>query len=362
MRKRRHSEIKGKDLLSDLPDSILLHVLNFMRTKNAVQTCVLSLRWEHLWKRLTNLKFDSSHFPTSTHFTEFVSSILIHRDNSISLQNVSLRHPDYFSPEILYSFIEYLVSHGIQHLTLDTKFSELPPCIFSCRSLTFLKISNLSTLLRKTVLPKSLGFPALKTLHLDNVSFITNDNDYAEPFSTCNMLTTLVIANSFEKGLCVNNSTLTSLTINTSHQYDHEEAHSYKIVLSTPRLTSLDTNGYLVYQLSSTCNLLYLEDVNFDVTCSFRNFPSKSLVLITWLHVFTNVTTMTISSKTLEILNVLLFHPSKRTNLPCFNRLKSIKVELGSLSRISSDMEVRRIIEYLLQNSPPTSVNIIRDA
>ncbi|CAL0306731.1 unnamed protein product [Lupinus luteus] len=359
MSRRKHSEIESKDLLSDLPDSILLHVLNFLRTKHAVQTSVLSMRWEHLWKRLTNLKFDSSHFPTSTHFTEFVSSILSNRDNSISLQNVSLRHPDYFSPEILQSFIEYVVSHGIQHLTLDTKFTELPPCIFSCRSLTFLKISNLSTSLRKTILPESLGFPALKTLHLDNVGFITSDdNEYAEPFSTCNMLTTLVIANSFEKGLRVYNSSLTSLTISTSHQYDHEEAHSYKIALSTPRLSSLETNGYLVYQLSSTCNLLHLEDVNFDVTCSFRNFPSKSSVLITWLHVFTNVRTMAISSKTLEMLNVLLFHPSKRTNLPCFSRLKSIKVELGSLSRISSDMEVNRIIEYLLENSPPTSVDI----
>ncbi|XP_019436421.1 PREDICTED: putative F-box/FBD/LRR-repeat protein At5g22670 [Lupinus angustifolius] len=362
MSKRRHNEIESKDLLSDLPDSILLHVLNFLRTKNAVQTSALSLRWEHLWKRLTNLKFESSHFPTSTHFTEFVSSFLSNRDTSISLQNVSLRHPDYFSPETLYSFIEYAVSHGIQHLTLETKLTELPPCIFSCRSLTFLKITNLSSSLRKTVLPKSLGFPALKTLHLDNVGFITSDNEYAEPFSTCNMLTTLVIANSFEKGLCVYNSSLTSLSINTSHQYDFEEAHSYKIVLSTPRLSSLDTNGYLVFQLSSTCNLLYLEDVNFDVTCSFRNFPSKTSVLITWLHVFTNVRTMTISSMTLEMLNVLLFHPSKRTNLPCFSRLKSIKVELDSLSRISSDMEVNRIIEYLLHNSPPTSLDIIRHA
>ncbi|KAK7255491.1 hypothetical protein RIF29_28902 [Crotalaria pallida] len=164
-------EVETEDMLSDLPDFVLLHIMGFMKTKDAVQTCVLSTRWMHLWKNLTTLKLNSSHFQGIVPFSEFVSSILSYRDGSISLLDVDLRFPGYMNHDILNNFFEYVVSRGIQQLKLDTRLTKLPPCIFSCQSLKFLKISNPSTWDKKFVLPKSLGFPVLESLHIENVCF-----------------------------------------------------------------------------------------------------------------------------------------------------------------------------------------------
>ncbi|OIW00240.1 hypothetical protein TanjilG_27491 [Lupinus angustifolius] len=358
---QRAIEIASEDKLSGLHDYVLLHIMGFLRTKHAVRTSVLSKRWEHLWKSLASFKLDSSNFQNVVQFREFLSSFMSHRDGSLSLENVAFRHPGHIGGEILNSFIEYIVSRGIQKLTLDTKFEKLPPCIFSCQSLTFLKISSPSTPFKKTIIPESLGFPALKTLHLDGVIFSTSGNGYPEPFSTCQMLNTLVVEDCFVGGLYICNSMLTSLTIVDANSLDLQ-THYDKIVLCTPRLSSLNTNGYLVYEISSNCNLLYLKDVKFNVTCSFRDLPRKSLVLVSWMKVLANVTTMTLSSYTIEMLNVLLFRRSTRNSLPCFSRLDLLKVNLGPNSKITSDKDVLRIVGYLLQYSPSTKVDIIRRA
>ncbi|KAF1876967.1 hypothetical protein Lal_00012441, partial [Lupinus albus] len=189
----------------------------------------------------------------------------------------------------------------------------------------------------------------------------TSGRDYPEPFSTCKMLNTLVVEDCFVTGLYICNSMLTSLTIVSVNSHDNA-AYYHKIVLCTPRLSSLNTKGFLVHEISSNCKLLYLEEVNFDVTCSFRDFSRKGLVLVSWMKVLANVTTMTLSSYTIEILNVLLFHHSTRTNLPCFARLNLLKVNLGPLSRITSNKNVFRIVGHLHQYSPPTRIDIIRHA
>lgn len=45
------------DFISSLPDHILHDILGFLKTKEAVQTGVLSKRWEHLWTHLPSLNF-----------------------------------------------------------------------------------------------------------------------------------------------------------------------------------------------------------------------------------------------------------------------------------------------------------------
>jgi hypothetical protein len=97
--------------------------------------------------------------------------------------------------------ITYAASHNVKKLNVDVdgfvvfKELELPPSIFYCRSLTFLHLRfwwqhSYNT---KKMIPKSLNLPLLKTLHLENLSFTTSDNGCVEPFSTYNMLNTLVI-------------------------------------------------------------------------------------------------------------------------------------------------------------------------
>ena len=39
---------ENEDRFSDLPDCVILHILSFLNTKHAVQTCILSPRYKDL--------------------------------------------------------------------------------------------------------------------------------------------------------------------------------------------------------------------------------------------------------------------------------------------------------------------------
>jgi hypothetical protein len=81
---------ENEDKLSDLPECVILHILSFLDSKHAVQTCVLSTRWKHLWKRIPTLILHSSNFSTVKKFAIFVSNILTLRDSSTSLHALNL--------------------------------------------------------------------------------------------------------------------------------------------------------------------------------------------------------------------------------------------------------------------------------
>ncbi|KAJ1397221.1 Leucine-rich repeat domain superfamily [Sesbania bispinosa] len=336
--------------------------MKFMSTKHAVQTCVLSTRWKDLWKGLTNLALNSSDFTSLPHFSKFVSWVLSDRDSSISLHNLDLRRKGCIEPALLDRVMTYAVSHNVQQLTIEVNLNcelgfKLHPCIFSCQTLTYLKLSIWAVPLM-TELPNSLHLPALQTLHLEHVTFTASDNGCAEPFSSCHMLNTLVLdrcnLHRDANFLCISNSMLSSLTIGSTIQ----EA-AYKVVLSTPNLNSLTVMRDPIHQVSA-CSLPFLEQVNIDVEAHFHtNFERTHLALISWLQVFADyVKTMILSSSTLKILNVLSTPDSMISQLPCLVRLKSLKVKMKSSSNISND-EVSRIVDYLLQKSPVAKVDII---
>ncbi|XP_078151587.1 putative F-box/LRR-repeat protein At3g59170 [Carex rostrata] len=50
------------DFISRLSDLILHHILGLLKTKEAMQTCLLSKRWEHLWTFLPSLSFNPDSF------------------------------------------------------------------------------------------------------------------------------------------------------------------------------------------------------------------------------------------------------------------------------------------------------------
>jgi len=87
-RKRTSDERNKKDKLSDLPYVILLHIMEFLSTKQAVQSCVLSKRWKNLWKSLNTLSFRSS--TAICKYNKSVSHVLSNRDYYVSLHNLHL--------------------------------------------------------------------------------------------------------------------------------------------------------------------------------------------------------------------------------------------------------------------------------
>ncbi|RVW99635.1 putative F-box/LRR-repeat protein [Vitis vinifera] len=56
--KRQRLNHDGTDRINSLPDGVLIHMLSFLPTADAVRTCILSKRWEFLWTYLRNINFD----------------------------------------------------------------------------------------------------------------------------------------------------------------------------------------------------------------------------------------------------------------------------------------------------------------
>jgi len=240
--RRKYSDDVKEDRLSDLLDCVILLILSFLGAECAVQTCILSKRWNNLWKHLT-LILKTSNFTSMANFNKFVSCILSRRNAKTPLHALDIQRDDFVRTRVvqtrlLQRMVKYAVSHNVQQLSINLIFDiqRVPICLFSCRTLTSLKLTLIhATNYMGTLLPSSLDFPALDTLSLRSFIFPVGDDGYGEPFSTFSSLNSLIIRYCGVFGpqnLCISSATLDDLTIETHNQYD-------KIELSTPSLCSL---------------------------------------------------------------------------------------------------------------------------
>ncbi|GJN28019.1 hypothetical protein PR202_gb16099 [Eleusine coracana subsp. coracana] len=60
---KRPAPAIARDLLGALPDALLQHILSFLPTQQAVRTCVLARRWQHLWEDMTGLRIRAANSP-----------------------------------------------------------------------------------------------------------------------------------------------------------------------------------------------------------------------------------------------------------------------------------------------------------
>ncbi|KAG5007037.1 hypothetical protein JHK85_025579 [Glycine max] len=356
----------NRDRISELPDSILLHILNFMNTKSAVQTCVLSKRWKDLCKRLISLAYCPDPYLLKKRgvgrFMKFATWVLSRRDDAYSLLNLTL-HLCWTEPELLDKVTKYALLHDVRQLTMELYSGFRPdleslPLIFCCHSLTSLKLCINGMNYPLIILPKSLHLPALKSLHLQGFNFTATGNDSAEPFSNCYVLNTLVLRfcslHNDARVLCISNSTLSILTI--------LEGQTYQIVLSTPNLSSFTIRGSSSLQLFSTCNLSFLGEVNIDVSWDGHWAEKSSIIssnIVRWLVVLAYVKKLSFSRYAFQIILHDFSNPiSMRPEPPSFVRLESLKV-IKLLSANVSDEKVNTVVEYLLRDSPMARVEIL---
>ncbi|KAL0897539.1 hypothetical protein Bca101_081500 [Brassica carinata] len=55
----RNRDAMNKDMISELPEALILHILSLVPTKQVIATSVLSKRWRSVWKMVPKLKFVS---------------------------------------------------------------------------------------------------------------------------------------------------------------------------------------------------------------------------------------------------------------------------------------------------------------
>ncbi|XP_058722063.1 putative F-box/LRR-repeat protein At5g02930 [Vicia villosa] len=356
--RRRNYDSDGKDRLSDLPDCLLLEILSNLNVKQAVQMSILSPRWKNLWKHMSvvslNYRFS---FETLESITNFVSQFLSLRDDKTDTQTLIFYCPVYIESHLLERILKYAFSHHVQQLDMSVacNIRQFPLCNFSYHTLTSLKLTSCNKLdgSPRPLFPNSLILPALTHLSIGLFAFhrsctTSEDHNDVEPFSVFKSLNTLIIQlcnvrNPLEDTLFISSVSLANLTIAMP-------SNAYKFKLCTPNLFSFEFLGKPLQNLRGR---------NCNNSCSFSSFKHAKIrlpfgtvlancpfppILFNWLVELALMESLTVSSKTLQILN--LIPDSWKIDFPYLHNLKLLKIETDGLSVPNG------IVDFLLQNSP----------
>ncbi|KAK2441097.1 F-box/LRR-repeat protein [Trifolium repens] len=354
-RQKPNDDHVQEDRLSNLPDSLLHHILSFVNTECAVQTCILSTRWKNLWKHLSTLTLNSSGFNNQKNFTKFVSRILSLREVSTVLHSLDFEHNGITEPRLLKRIVNYAISHNVQRLRINIRcqFQYFPTCVFSCRTLTSLDLFVGHPTIHKVLLfPNSLDLPALTSLSLKSFTFCVGDDGCVDPFSTLNSLNSLIIRHCSVRdrdahNFCISSATLVNLTM---------ESFDYcKVELSTPSLCTFVFNciGAVPALCRSKSNLSSVKHVNIDVLVNCTT--EVSLTLLSWLVELVNIKSLMITSCTLKVLSFVPDLLKIEFCSLCNLKLLKLKACIGLPLSIPNGA-----LYFLLQNSPSAKVEIIR--
>ena len=159
----KKKKIAVVDRISDLPESLLCHILSFLPTKESVATSILSTRWKLLWTLVPKLDLDSDTINTSElsaaaadddddereiMFAHIVSSVLAQQECG-ELQTFRLQWKFGWDGSHLDAWLGTAAARKVKELDLgifmhdcDVENLKLPPSFFSCRTLVVLKLSG----------------------------------------------------------------------------------------------------------------------------------------------------------------------------------------------------------------------------
>ncbi|KAJ4769559.1 F-box/RNI-like superfamily protein [Rhynchospora pubera] len=170
------------DWISELPDSMLHHIMSFMKARAAVRTCVLSKRWRRLWASLQRLHFDFAELEIIQKlcwnrkelvriYSEFISRMLQERESidvhTFDVQNF-YKFPD-ADDEREWEWISYAVNHKARviHFATIYEWGNLPQSIYTCSSLEELHVFVEDPY--PMIHPSSVSLPRLRSLDLSCV-------------------------------------------------------------------------------------------------------------------------------------------------------------------------------------------------
>ncbi|KAJ4747330.1 FBD-associated F-box protein [Rhynchospora pubera] len=185
------------DRLSSLPDDILIHILSFLRTREAVQTCILSKRWRNTWASVPVLNFHVSDYNEneSWKFDQFVNGVLENRgpallDTIISSRYVGDRYID--PPPIGWLHRATLLMPRVISVDIPDCYGwdlDFPDSVFSCSSLEKLELFHFSQSVPAFLSQNSIALASLKTLVLE---YLTLHDDFMQKlFLGCPVLENL---------------------------------------------------------------------------------------------------------------------------------------------------------------------------
>ncbi|XP_008795787.2 F-box/LRR-repeat protein At4g14103 isoform X1 [Phoenix dactylifera] len=338
----------GIDRISELPDSILHHILSLRTTKDAGRTSVLSKRWRYLWVSVPTLYFNQEQFPVN--FQEHVDTVLLLRQDESNILQYRLVISDHMDHAVLRRWLQYATKRNVHELDFELLATcefdccwTVPHCLLTCQSLQKLKLALPRWQL---VLGDSVDLSRLTTMHLKGV--ISSSNSLSRLVSSCPLLEELCLEDCNFKVLTISANELKRLTI-ARCIFDTFN----RIEICTPKLLSLNYS-------SGKAQGCYLHDISTLVDASLMLFnleysglqSSKRWSIDETLRGLSSVKSLTLTylgAKHLSLEGHLL------GRLPMFHNMKYLKLNL-----VLTGAHLQAI-SYMLTHMPNLDTLVIRN-
>ncbi|KAL0399940.1 UNVERIFIED_CONTAM: F-box/FBD/LRR-repeat protein [Sesamum radiatum] len=293
--------------IDDLPEALLLRILSFLPTLNAVRASFVARRWRDLWRHLPRLDFDMSlyHSPPNAlcesreFFADFITQTLMLREHSTLLYSFHLlfNYRDYRRTTTqVNSWIRYAIATGVIVLLLsfpedlfvkseadtdedetwqkyDFHFSNIRNSWVSCLELNYCRI----------VWPKSLacdGFSSLRSLYLCDVS--VRATVLYNVVSSCVNLEFLSLSRiSYLRNFKIHSQTLKELELELFKIRRYKDAGSLEIYAPNLQRISFDQFSVAEYCSRDLSSLVEANVVFWDEDHHHGDFNCEVLQLLT---------------------------------------------------------------------------------
>ncbi|XP_030932271.1 F-box/LRR-repeat protein At3g59190-like [Quercus lobata] len=335
-----NSKPTGVDRISNLPDSLLCHILSFLTTKEAVVTSILSNRWKTLWTLVPKLDFDSYQFKEISYsdeeqspnqfnrygftFAHIVSRVwaLRNRNNAYPLKQFRLYWHSDSDPIQVETWVHAALSHELEELELHICFPELfnfPSALFNyAKTLVVLNLMGNNVYVNP---PSSalLGFPSLKTLHLENVWYAKPDS-FSRFLSCCPVLQDLTL---HLQTYTYDVLKIIVPTLKRLHLDFHNSAYQYnKFEINTPALEYLCFSGYVIEHvlLGNLSNL-----VEADIEVDYDDIKDYGNMIMDFIKQLSNVKSLHLDSDLTQCLC-----KATKFDLPMFHNLAFLNFDVGA--------------------------------
>ncbi|KAK9757590.1 hypothetical protein RND81_01G172700 [Saponaria officinalis] len=320
-----------KDRLSELPDEVIVHILSFLPTVDAIRTMLIRC-FRNLWTFVPTLKFDLDaytngmirlnrcddlwtinplfgseiqeyydiHYSSDSdsgvifwvfpRFSRFVRNVLtLHKGPTIDTFHISIDQfpDDLFVQDVIddvQTWLTFAIDKGVQNLNFDFDSHDaiIPQCVFTSHSLVTLSLSDVK-------------LEDQTQVHLRNLRKLSlfcvcgSDRAFQQLISGCPSLLELTIDNAI--GMQILN--VTSQSVSKLFLGVEDDP----IALNTPALKMLD----VVYPSSSSSYLLKVIDVSSLQEVNAKNLPCYGDQVTTFFSQFLSVEVFTLSHHSFSV-------------------------------------------------------------
>ncbi|XP_068498056.1 F-box/FBD/LRR-repeat protein At3g14710-like [Phaseolus vulgaris] len=253
---RWQAKVEERDIISQIHESILGHILSFLPTMEAVRTSVLSKEWIDVWTSITNLEFNDSVLSSGKkmqkeQYVFFMNKILLHLAN-LSTQSFSLCLTSYhYEPSLVSAWISSILEKGIQklHIQYSDKVHFPSYSLFSCNSLVELALQMTCTL----SVPTFACLPNLQTLSISGIKLVSESPTYSKDLILSFPLLKVFEAKGCEwstkQNLCIQAPLLEKCSISVWTSLSNESCKS-SIKIVSPHLTDFSYEGDLEQEIN----------------------------------------------------------------------------------------------------------------